>query len=234
MDFPERKKKSYAARVESKTYPEGQSFVQVPVVGPEGPRGPKGDQGPEGKQGPQGKAGPQGPEGRPGKDGKDGLPVLPKSGQIPGWASYSAKKPNLVRTGASLGIDGWVSFYMDGLGESNTSYLPEKVNAVYNSDEKRINVKSLAHGASLDIVYTFTIETMTSNTEIWIRSLLPGTQRAYDSIVGNIKYVGEYTISCTHKLYIENEIERLSGIVPQIRTDHDAVAFLENIEIYIS
>jgi hypothetical protein len=205
----------------------------VPVPGPPGERGPAGKDGKPGAKGdtgPQGEKGPKGDKGVPGKDGKS---LLTTYLQNPGWASYSNKTPPTINLGATRGIDGWVSLYIDKDQKDENTYLPEKGVALYNPEAKRINLKGLALGSQIEITYSFSVETFYANTEVWFRSLFPTTMEDSTSFVGLFKYQHTYDLVVTHNIFLDKDANKSSGIVPQIRTDLDAIAKLKTIYISV-
>lgn len=237
MDFPVSNKNDYATKVqESQVLASSSTPNYIPVPGPKGERGPAGKDGKDGKPGDRGEQGPQGergPKGEAGKPGKDGKSLVTTYAQNPGWASYSDNSSSIVKLGATRGLDGWVNLYIsrDQIGENK--YLPESGVALYNPETKRINLKALKIGSQLEITYSFTIETFHSNTEIWFRSFFPGSLAETTSFVGLLKYQHSYDLSVTHNIFLEKESDRVSGIVPQIRTDLDAMANLKTIYISV-
>ena len=251
VDFPfpsNSEKKKYAAKVEesrtSDILPlELQNVVYLPVPGPEGPRGPKGEQGPAGETGPKGvtgaagkpgKDGANGQDGKPGKDGKDGISYLPVYGQKAGWGLYVNNSEDQVRLGATRGEDGWVSLPISKLSkETNELYLPESGVSLYSTAMKRINLKNLKIGSQITITYNFEITTLLSNTEVWCRSLFPATESSTTSFVGSLKYEYPYELSVTHHLILTSESDRVGGIVPQVRTDHDSIGLLRSMYISV-
>lgn len=249
VDFPfpsSSDKKNYAAKVEesrtSDVSPlELQNVVYLPVPGPEGPRGPKGEQGSSGATGAKGSVGPagkqgkdgvDGKDGKPGKDGKDGISYLPVYQQKAGWGLYVNSSADQVRLGATRGEDGWVSLPISELSkETNELYLPENGVSFYSTEMKRINLKNLKVGSQITVTYNFEITTLLSNTEVWCRSLFPATENATTSFVGSLKYEYPYELSVTHHLILTSESDRIGGIVPQIRTDHDSIGLLRSMYI---
>lgn len=240
MDFPGAKKSSYAAQVE-----QSQSIVNpdntltfLPVPGPVGPQGPAGRDGKDGKDGsigPQGPEGSKGPRGEKGNPGIDGITYLPVYEQKTGWAKYDNLNKENFRLSADRGIDGWVDFYIDSKGnKTNELYLPENGVSLYNSETRRINLKGLKIGSRVQITYNFEITTFASNTEVWVRSYFPETEDGYVSFVASLKYQYLYELSTTHTLFIDNNIDRQSGIVPQLRSDLEAIATIKNIHISVS
>jgi hypothetical protein len=225
MDFPiSNKKKGYA----SLANPEPTSSY-IPVPGPQGEQGPAGPKGSPGKDGEPGKDGKPGPKGDPGKNGKTS-----PSDQSPGWALYENSDLINFRLGATKGDDGWVTFYVDGKGKnSNNKFIPENGVDLYNAESRRINLKNLKVGALLDVTYTFEITTFSSNTEVWCRSFFPNMDRDQVSFVANLKYEYTYELSTTQKIYVSTEKEKIQGILPQLRTDLDAIATIKSIHISV-
>ena len=242
MDFPVPQRKNYAAKVEeskaSDVLPSDiPNLVYLPVPGPEGPRGPKGDQGPQGDRGPKGDPGPPGKNGKNGKDrvdGKDGESSFPVYGQKAGWAIYVNKAEDLTRLGADRGEDGWVNVVINKLSPlSVEDYLPENGVSLYSTEFKRVNLKNLKIGSQVQITYNFEITTLSSNTEVWCRSNMPGTNTSYTTLVGNLKYEYVYDFSVTHNLLLTNESDRISGVVPQVRTDNDCLGILKSVYVSV-
>ena len=52
--------------------------------------------------------------------------------------------------------------------------------------------------------------------------------------MGVLKYQYTYEMSVTQAVFIENESDKTSGAVPQLRTDMDALARLKSIHISVS
>lgn len=241
MEFPSGKKNNYADKVKESTSTPENNFIAVPgpagPTGKQGQKGEKGDKGDIGLQGPPGPQGPAGKDGKPGKDGrngKDGATYLPIYGQNAGWAVYYPEKEKTVKTGASAGEDGWVSLSISSFGkETNNAYLPEDGVDLYNSHSKRINLKSLKLGTQIVISYALEVETFHSNTEVWIRSLFPNSENGVTSFAASLKYQHSYDISVEQTIFLNSEEDRISGIVPQIRTDYDAVVKLKYIYISV-
>lgn len=235
MDFPSSKKSSYS-QLTQQSMPQENSVSYIPVPGPQGPKGDPGSAGVRGERGERGEKGDPGPKGDPGKngkDGKDGKTYLPVYGQDSGWAKYENSLVEQTRLGATRGQDGWVSFLVDGK-PSVERYLPRDSVSLYGGDTKRINFKGLNLGSRVEIIYTFEVETFSSNTELWCRTYFPGTEKDITSLVGILKYQYTYEMSITHSVFIDNESDRISGAVPQLRTDMDALARLKTIHISVS
>lgn len=237
MDFPVSKKTNYAAKVQESQspIPEMSNLVYMPVPGPEGPKGPKGEVGPAGPQGPKGEKGDPGKDGKDGKHGKDGVSFISTSGQEVGWAEYKNKSEDVVRLGADKGEDGWVSLYIDSeSAKSNEKYLPKGVNGLYNPTSRRINLKPLQLGTKVDIIYSFEITTFGNNTEISLRSYFPNSKSEIISYIGNLKYQYTYEMSISQTIFLSNEQDKISGFVPQLRSDLDCIAKLKSMQIYVS
>jgi hypothetical protein len=234
MDFPQKKK--YSEKIQEVKTTE---YVAVPGVtgekgepgktGPQGERGPKGDKGDTGKQGPQG---PQGERGEPGRAG-DGYDS--PSGQYPGWAYYANKDTQESRVGPERGQDGWVSFFLN-IDESKTieTYLPNKSVSLLNVTARNINLKTLKVGAKVDIRYDFSIETYSSNTEVWIRTLLRDEEISPVGYVGLLKYQYSYELSYCQTIFINSEKNKTYGGIPQIRTDNEGSFILKGIHVSVS
>lgn len=234
MDFPVNNKNNYAAKVqESQVLASSSTPNYIPVPGPRGEAGPAGKDGKPGPEGPQGPVGPKGERGEPGKPGKDGKSLITAYAQNPGWARYSDKNNSTVKLGATRGVDGWVNLYISKNQTAEDQYLPEGGVALYNPETKRINLKGLKLGSQIEITYSFNIETFNANTEIWFRSFFPGSLAETTSFVGLLKYQHSHDLSVTHSIFLEKESDKISGIVPQIRTDLGAVANLKTIYVSV-
>lgn len=235
MDFP--KKSGYADKVAEQTVitPQQESTNFLPVPGPQGPKGPKGDAGKDGKEGPKGLKGDSGPAGKDGRDGKDAEEFAPVYKQKPGWAKYVSKDPEDLKLGASRGEDGWASFYIDNFDKQTTEkFLPENASSLYGTSIRKINLRDLKVGSQVRITYHYELTAFSNNTEVWARSLFKQTNKEVVSFVANLKYQHTYDLTFTHDIVIENEKDRGTGIVPQIRTDMDAYASLKSITISVS
>jgi len=221
-DFPGSRKTNYADQVQqSQEIGSIDSSLYIPVQGPQGPAGPRGL---DGQPGPQGPIGLQGERGPAGKDGKSLF--------ADGWANYDNRNPINFSLGATRGDDGWVDVYVDSLGKgTNEKYLPKDNISLYNPETRRINLKHLDIGSQLRITYTFDLSTYGNNTEVWARSYFPDTGKAVTSFVANLKYQYDYELSTTHLLYLDDSVDKSSGIVPQLRADLDSMAVLKSIYI---
>lgn len=236
MDFPSSKKSSYS-QIAQQGVPLENSVSYIPVPGPQGPQGDPGSQGPrgpKGDKGDKGDPGPKGDAGKNGKDGKDGKTYLPVYGQDSGWARYSDSTTQPLPLGATRGIDGWVSFAVNPDKKTQELYLPRESVSLYNENSKKINLKHLELGSQIEVTYNFEIETFSNNTELWARTYLPGTKGSKTTLIGVLKYQYSYDISVTHKLFLDNDIDRVNGFVPQLRADLDSIARLKSIEISVS
>lgn len=236
MDFPVNKKTGYAAQVQqAQMHPAESGIAYLPVPGPQGPQGPKGQPGNPGKDGEpgkSGKAGEKGPQGIPGKDGKS---YFPKYEQSAGWGSYEDLNGKTFKLGFSNGVDGWVSVFLEPKSiNSYEKYLPEGNVGLYNPSSRKINLRHLNLGSQVQISYNFEVTTFHNNTEIWFRSIFPGSEESVTSFVANLKYQYTYELSATHSLVLKTEQDKSSGIIPQMRSDLDAVAKLKNIYVSIS
>jgi hypothetical protein len=235
MDSPFSNKNTYAKQVEESQTP-GLSFLPIP--GPQGPEGPKGDKGATGSDGIQGPQGPKGDPGKNGKDGKNGLDgksILSPSEQNIGWALYENLKDKVFELGANKGEDGWVNIFVDGLGENTTEeYLPKQSVALWNSQTKRINLKTLNLGASITIRYNIEIEPLANGVELWVKTLLMDEAYSPTTYVGILKYQYPYTFSVEQSFAILNKNSQNFGGIPQIRTDSPSLARLKSIYITVS
>ena len=231
MDFPPKKK--YLETIQEVKTTE---YIAVPGItgekGEVGPPGPAGIQGPKGDRGDIGRPGPQGERGEPGRAG-DGYDS--PSGQYPGWAYYANKSTQQYRLGPERGDDGWVSFFLD-IEESKTieSYLPNKSVSLLNITARNINLKTLKIGARVDIRYDFSIETYSSNTEVWIRTLLRDEEVSPMGYVGLLKYQYLYDISYSQTIFINSDKIKNYGGVPQVRTDNESSFILKGIYVSVS
>jgi hypothetical protein len=232
MDFPSSKKSSYS-QLTQQAQPVENSISYIPVPGPQGPKGDPGSAGVRGDRGERGEKGDAGPKGDAGKNGKDGKTYMPVYEQDAGWAKYGNFDTNQVRLGATRGQDGWVSFSVDK-NSSIEKYLPRDAVSLYGGDTKRINLKGLNVGSRVEVTYTFEVETFSSNTELWCRTYLPGTDRDVTTLMGVLKYQYIYEMSITQSIFVESQSDKNSGAVPQLRTDMDALARLKTIHISVS
>jgi hypothetical protein len=238
MDFPSSKKSGYAEVAQQSQILDPQ-ISYIPIPGPQGPAGDPGAQGPRGDRGERGEKGDTGPRGEPGKpgkngrDGQDGKTYLPVYGQDSGWAKYFDKKEKMVPIGATRGYDGWVTVNLD-ISKSDERYLPRNSVSLYNDNSKKINLKWLEIGSQVEITYTFEVETFSNNTELWCRTVFPGTDSQITSLVGTLKYQYLYEFSITHKLYVDSEMAKINGASVQLRSDMDALARLSSIAISVS
>lgn len=236
MDFPEAaKRKKYSEITKQEDILESSiSYVAVP-----GPQGPQGIQGPKGEQGPQGIQGPQGQKGDPGKDGrpgKDGVSIASPSGQNLGWGFYFNHKQELINLGSERGKDGWVRLNINSKGpKSIEKFLPNSTSvSLWIDDSQKINFKPLQIGAVVDISYNIEITTLHNNTDLWYRSYCDSSDHYPVSYGGLLKYQFTYDISLQHRFFIGSSLMWSSGIIPEIRTDHNALAIVKSIEIYAS
>jgi hypothetical protein len=125
-----------------------------------------------------------------------------------------------------------VDVFVDALGKgTNEKYLPKDNISLYNPETRRVNLKHLDIGSQLRITYTFDLATYGNNTEVWARSYFPDTGKAVTSFVANLKYQYDYELSTTHLLYLDDSVDKSSGIVPQLRADLDSMAVLKSIYI---
>lgn len=231
MDFPPKKK--YLETIQEVKTTE---YIAVPGItgekGEVGPPGPPGPQGPKGDKGDVGRAGPQGERGEPGRAG-DGYDS--PSGQYPGWAYYANKSTHQYRLGPERGEDGWVGFFLD-IDESKTieTYLPNRSVSLLNPTTRNINLKTLKVGSKVDIRYDFSLETYTSNTEVWIRTLLRDEEISPMGYVGLLKYQYSYDISHCQTIFINSDKIKNYGGQPQIRTDNEGSFILKGIYVSVS
>jgi hypothetical protein len=236
MDFPNSQKISYAEQVQQN---QNNNSVEntlsfLPVPGPQGPAGPQGVKGDAGPQGPAGKDGKDGKDGAKGPMGPAGKSYSPPYDQEVGWVSYGNQKDKNFFLGADKGDDGWVQVFIDGLGpKTNKLYLPKNSVELYNSELRKINLRQLALGAQVDITYNFSLTTFSNNTEVWARSFCVSPDLSPTSFVASLKYQYEYDLSTTHRVFIQNEQQRNNGIIPQIRTDLDAMVNMKSIVISV-
>jgi hypothetical protein len=217
MDFPIGKSGSYAAKVRNigphlvKELPTNTPGPQGPS-GPQGLPGPKGDPGPKGNPGPPGPEGPKGKDGKDGADGKDGESYLPVYGQQTEWAGYHNLGKSQIKLAADRGEDGWVSFSIDCDLSNNKSIFLHNPNAhLYNPNTKKINLRPLAIGSRVRITYGFEVETFTTNTEIWCRSVLHSQN--ISTFVALAKYPHSYDLQTSHDIFIDNSTDRDIGII---------------------
>lgn len=235
MDFPSRKKSSYAAQVvETQTVNSDVLINYVPVPGPAGPQGPQGIQGVPGPMGPAGKDGEKGPKGERGMPGKDGESSLSSSGQQSGWASYFNLNRKEVRLGADKGEDGWVSVWVDSKGSNtNELYLPKGCTSLWNEHQRMLNFKGIKIGSQVFVTYNFELTTHTNNTEVWIRTFFPKSTTEISQYVASLKYQYVYNMYVTQHFFIENQNMWNSGAVPQIRTDYESSVLMNSIYVSV-
>ena len=231
MDFPQKKK--YLETIQEVRTTE---YIAVPGItgekGEVGPPGPPGPPGPKGDKGDIGRVGPQGQRGEPGRAG-DGYDS--PSGQYPGWAYYANKNTEEYRLGPERGDDGWVNFFLD-IDELKTieAYLPNKSVSLLNPTTRNINLKTLKVGSKVDIRYDFSLETYTSNTEVWIRTLLRDEEISPMGYVGLLKYQYSYDISHCQTIFINSDKIKNYGGQPQVRTDNESSFILKGIYVSVS
>jgi hypothetical protein len=234
VDFPGASKNSYAAQVaQSKSSPEENSLTFLPVPGPAGPQGPSGKDGKDGQQGIQGPEGPKGQKGDRGFPGKDGESSLSSSGQQAGWASYSSSNTKEARLGASHGVDGWVDIFLGKTVDTNEKFLPDGAVSLWNHNSRLLNFKGVKVGSRISVTYNFDITTFTPNTEIWLRTYFPSIDTDVSQFVGSFKYQHVYPLSITQHIFIEDDILRNAGGIPQIRTDFEASVILNSIYVSV-
>lgn len=105
--------------------------------------------------------------------------------------------------------------------------------SLYNPNTRRLNLRGLKLGSQIQITYNFEITTMSSNTEVWCRSIFKGSEREYTSFLASFKYQHTYDVSTTHNLCITSIPDRELGIVPQVRSDMDASLKMKSIYISV-
>ena len=232
MDFPGKPKK-YSDNV-SQSYELEQPLSYIAVPGAQGEKGQKGDRG---DPGPQGQPGPQGEAGKPGKDGKNGLAgesSLSLSGQRTGWALYSNSNKKQILLGATKGNDGWVRFGVDCEGkETNEAYLPENGVSLFNPTTQKINLRGLKIGSIITVRYDIILTTFSNNTEVWLRTLIPDSDKNPTTFAGNLKYQFDYDMSIENTFFLENEKMQNAGAFPEILTDNDCLMVVERMYIYV-
>jgi hypothetical protein len=234
MDFPQKKKYSETIQEVKAT-----EYIAVPGIagekGETGPQGPIGPQGPKGDKGDKGDPGKQGPQGERGEPGKAGDGYDSPSGQYPGWAYYAGNNTGIHRVGPERGEDGWVSFFLDiNKDETIENYLPNKSVSLLNYVAKNINLKTLKVGSKVDIRYDFSLETYSSNTEVWIRTLLKDEELSPIGYIGLLKYQYQYDLSYSQTIFVINDKIKNYGGIPQIRTDNEGSFILKGIYIAVS
>lgn len=230
VDFPiSKKKQSYGDAV---TSAQSGDISYIAVPGPSGERGERGPIGPQGPKGDKGDPGPRGERGAPGKDGKDGQSVLPAYGQKIGWGRYYVKELDFFPTGATRGTDGWVDFAFNEKIYKIDDFIPEKSASLYSESSKRVNLKSLKVGSQVKIIYTLVINTSSANTELWVRSAF-SKGREFVKFVGSFKYATEYVIDVEQNISIESDAERISGIIPSVRTDYPSLVAIQSIYVSV-
>jgi hypothetical protein len=232
MDFPPSKKSNYAAQVVQSQ--QSNSDVLINYVPVPGPIGPQGLQGPKGDKGDSGKDGPIGPKGDRGLPGKDGVSSLSSSGQQSGWASYFNLKKQEFKLGATQGEDGWVNFWVDGLGSAtNEKFLPKDSVSLWNPNNRMLNFKGLKVGSQVFVTYNFDLTTYSNNTEVWIKTMFSNNKKEISQFVGSLKYQFTYNFYVTQNFFIEDLETWSSGGIPQIRTDYDSSATINSIYVSV-
>lgn len=237
MEFPEStKRKKYSDNAVSSLEIDPQMFIAVPgPQGEVGPRGPKGDTGPRGEQGLKGDKGDPGKDGKDGRDGKNGISILSPSEQNIGWALYDNLNRKHFKLGANRGDDGWVSFFVDGLGKNtNELYLPKESVGLWNPETRRLNFKTIKIGSIITIRYNIELSTFSNNTEVWFKTLCEDDETSPVSYLGNLKYQFDYDISMQHTVFLENKEMQVFGGMPQIRTDNEASMIVKSIHVAVS
>ena len=239
MDFPEKPKKKKYSETVNPSPSLDPSFSYIPVPGPQGEKGQKGDKGDPGQKGDKGDRGDKGDPGIPGKNGKDGKDGKPGvgnagvSGQQVGWASYkSSESLRPAKTGISNN-DEWINLWTDAI-DSNTKFLPENCVSLWIPEIRKFNFRPLNVGAIVNIRYDLEVTTLLTNTEIFFRTYVPGSESSPISFVGNFKYQYAYDVSINQTVYIENEDIKLSGAIPQVRTDNSCLIVVKNVFINVS
>jgi len=238
MEFPPVSNKKYLDAINKKQEIDIQ-HIAVPGMqgqrgdtGPKGDKGDKGDTGPQGPKGDEGKRGPQGERGEPGKssEGYDS-----PSGQYPGWAYYQNKNVLETLLGPDRGEDGWVSivFKVDD-DFSIEAYLPQNTKSLWNSSMNMINFKTLKVGAKVDIRYDFVFNTYSNNTEAWIKTNAPRSNRSPVGYLGCLKYQYSYDMSFTQTIFIDRSSINMSGANIQFRSDAESSVLLKGLYISVS
>jgi hypothetical protein len=226
MDFPISNKKLYS---------EIKSDIPIidDYISDKGEKGDKGDQGIPGPQGPQGERGEpglQGPEGPKGAKGDRGKDYESPSGQNPGWAYYSTQEPLSFQLKPEKG---WIPIFLNTkMQEKQESFISKKTVSFWNYDAKKINFRALEIGAKIDIFYDIEIETYSNNTDIWIRTIIPQTEKHYTSFLGSFKYQNQYSLSVSQTLFINDKEDWSKGAV--IEAGSDNVCSIRLNSIYIS
>jgi hypothetical protein len=112
--------------------------------------------------------------------------------------------------------------------------LPNRSVSLLNPTTRNINLKTLKVGAKVDIRYDFSIETYTSNTEVWVRTLLRDEEISPMGYVGLLKYQYLYDISHCQTIFINSDKIKNYGGQPQIRTDNESSFILKGIYVSVS
>lgn len=227
MSFPtDSKSVDYAKKVLESQQRLVQPIIEtVAIPGPQGPRGEKGEKGDKGDAGSQG---PQGPAGKDGQDGKDAVSIC---GQIPGWGKYYNSLSTVHKLGISEGIDGWVDIFIDSRLKNNENFLD--MPSLWNNDSRTINLVPLKVGTKVDIIYSFDITTVTSNTDVWIRTNIAKAEATATNFVGCLKYQGTYSMDYHQTIFVEDKSYKALAY-PQFRTDYPSSVFIKSITIMIS
>lgn len=227
MDFPINNKKLYSTSIPD-------TPITDDYVVDHSQKGEKGDQGIPGPQGPKGEPGepgPQGPEGPRGPKGDKGKDYESPSGQNPGWSYYSSNETIFFQLKPEKG---WTQIYLNSkMQEKEETFISKKTVSFWNYDAKKINFRALEIGAQIQLIYNFEIETYSNNTDVWIRTIVPDTQKHYTSLIGTFKYQNQHVISIKQNLFVHNKEEWSKGAIIQAGADNICSIGLNSIYISV-
>lgn len=228
MDFPVSNKKLYSNIINDQPIKSdilNYEYIKG-IQGDIGPQGPKGDKGDPGEPGIQGPQGPAGPKGDPGKGYESA------SGQNPGWAYYG----NTESIDFQLKPEkGWLKIFLNSqFQEKEESYLPKKTVSFWNYEAKKFNFRATNIGAQIDIVYNLEVETYSNNTDVWIRTIIPGTEKHYTSLVGSFKYQNQHFLSVKQSIFIHHKDDWINGAIIEAGSDNTCSVKLNGIYVSIS
>lgn len=228
MDFPISNKKLYS--IPEPSIPITDDYVSDHTL-----KGEKGDQGIPGPQGPKGdtgEPGPQGPEGPRGPKGEKGKDYESPSGQNPGWSYYSSNEPISFQLKPEKG---WTQIYLSSkMQEKEEFFISKKSVSFWNYDAKKINFRALEIGAKVELIYDLEIDTFSNNTDIWIRTIVPQTEKHYTSFLGSFKYQNQHSISVKQTIFVHDKEDWSKGAIIEAGADNICSIKLNSMYISVS
>ena len=133
--------------------------------------------------------------------------------------------------GIDKGEDGWVPIYVISKSGANEEFLG--MTSLWNNDSRKLNFLALNIGAKISLKYNIDITTFSSNTDVWLRTVLDRVNSNVSTFVGCLKYQDSYNIDIHQSLAIEDKTFKTTGR-PYIRTDFPAYVVLNSITIFVS